>query len=492
MDSANQNMKDLITCILYDIVKNFIPIICVALSTALWANIITSLFTTPTYTSSSTLVIFAQGNSSGAAGNSNKANSSVSGFQSVLNTDILKKTIAEKLDMDSFEGTIRLTAVKDTNLVTLSVTSENPLTSFRELQAILKYHSIVSDKVLGSVVLNVFIQPNFPTRSNQGYSVNDVRKNGFLLGAGVTILVIAAYSYMKNTVHSKEEIAAKLEIQSLGVVHHESRYRNFKSWWKKKPKSMILTDNNAGFEYTETMRKLFTSFESENEEMKNKVILFTSYGKGEGKTTLVINTGIIASQRGQRVLLIEADTEQTEMASLLKMNTNIGYTAGHSIQDFRSVIQHVPNTHISILANTKEIKNKLNIFELDSFKHFVQEMRKEFDLILIDAPSAEEKADQISVLAALSDASVVVVRQNQERSADINKLIDDLSYYGNGVLGCVLNDKIHVPSLGRITGGYGYGYRYGYGYGYGANRYGYGRYGYGKYGRYAQNKEAEQ
>ena len=76
------------------------------------------------------------------------------------------------------------------------------------------------------------------------------------------------------------------------------------------------------------------------------------------------------------------------------------------------------------------------------------------------------------LLSDLSDASVLVVRQDTVPAPEINDAIDALRAGKAEFLGCILNDMAHLTAY---SAGYGYGYGY-YGYGYGKK---YDKYGYG-------------
>ena len=89
------------------------------------------------------------------------------------------------------------------------------------------------------------------------------------------------------------------------------------------------------------------------------------------------------------------------------------------------------------------------------------------DYVIIDGPSVKGRADA-EVLARLADFSLLVVRQNVTKTAQINDVIDMLNSYGSGLAGCVLNDVYTSNMIIRSGYGYGYGnYRYGKYYGYG-------------------------
>ena len=86
------------------------------------------------------------------------------------------------------------------------------------------------------------------------------------------------------------------------------------------------------------------------------------------------------------------------------------------------------------------------------------------DYVIIDSPPMGMFPDA-EVLAEISDASLLVVRQDCASACDINDAADDLRKCRAKFLGCVLNDMASI-----FSGNYGYGKKYGYGYGYGSGR----------------------
>ena len=92
--------------------------------------------------------------------------------------------------------------------------------------------------------------------------------------------------------------------------------------------------------------------------------------------------------------------------------------------------------------------------------------RKEFDFVVLDLPPMSVVSDAETV-ADHADASLLVVRQNDVRTAGINRAVADLEGTKAKLLGCVLND-IRTTFISS-----GQGYRYG--------SYG----GYSSYSRYA-------
>ena len=480
MNKESKNLKDTLICIIKDILDNWVSIICFSVAVALWAQIISSLLFAPQYTSSTTFVLFKQGNYNGVYGNTNKTSEIVKSFRSVLNSQVFKKKIAETLDMDEFEGRINMSVVNGTNLITLSVTSNSSETSFKELRSIMENHSIVSDQVLGSVVLNVFEQPSFPVKPSNSSGTNRNRILGFVAGLIASVLFIVIQSSYRDTIRSREDFTGKLEIELLETLHHENKYNNFKAFLKAKKKTMLITEPSMSFDFVETIKKINTKMLMNNDKYNSKVFLITSTGEKEGKTVIASNIALALSQRGKRVLLIEGDSRQAQIINLFNCDPSIGMVSDNYYHDFMSFIQRVSGTRMYILGNVEDNMHGEELYTSQYFREFVDNSRETFDYVIIDGSCVEGRNDAIET-AKVADATIMVVKQNYQTSEKINSAIDVLSFYGRGVIGCVFNDKTRLNILSSPLG-YGYGYGYGH-YGYG--HYGYGRYN-GQYGRYSQ------
>ena len=206
--------------------------------------------------------------------------------------------------------------------------------------------------------------------------------------------------------------------------------------------------------------------------------------KKEGKTTIAANLALALAQRKKKVLLIEGDLQKMDLAALMGVEVpdEMGISKNLNRQtDLKSLVYKTDELPVSLLVNKAPHNRSAEFLGSRRFAEFLNVMREEMDFIIIDGPAVKGRADA-EVLARRSDASLLVVKQNDLKVQFINDTIDILNHYGKGVLGCVLNHA--VSGLSVFTSGYGYGYgsyRYGGYYGYG--KYGYG-YGYGKYGSY--------
>ena len=91
------------------------------------------------------------------------------------------------MELGSFPGTISVSAVEKTNLMTVSVTAGTPNDAFRLLNGLLENYPEVGEDVLGEVVIEVFEEPAFPGGPNSvvqgkrmlmyGFTMNDYEKD---------------------------------------------------------------------------------------------------------------------------------------------------------------------------------------------------------------------------------------------------------------------------------------------------------------------------
>ena len=178
-----------------DVVRNLWMVIIIGISAAFLSYIGASMLYHPEYRSQTTFVVSARGSNTGAYASLSQTQQLASVFRTVLDSQILKKRVADTLGIDSFPGTVNISIVPETNLLTVSVTSDSPEMSFRLLNTMLDVYPEISNNVLGQVVLEVFEDPNFPSSPTEYFHGRDVMERAFLIGAGIMICIFGIISY---------------------------------------------------------------------------------------------------------------------------------------------------------------------------------------------------------------------------------------------------------------------------------------------------------
>ena len=135
----------------------------------------------PQYESRTTFVVSAKGSNTGAYANLSQTQRLAEVFKTVLDSQVLKKKVADTLEMDSFPGSVAVEIIPETNLLNVAVTADSPTEAFRLLETMLEQYPSVSQSVLGDVVLEVFEDPNYPSAPVESFQGRSVMKTGFLV-----------------------------------------------------------------------------------------------------------------------------------------------------------------------------------------------------------------------------------------------------------------------------------------------------------------------
>lgn len=225
---------------------------------------------------------------------------------------------------------------------------------------------------------------------------------------------------------------------------------------------MIKIQNKLmnGFEVVEAVKALRTNVIFSGEEKRS--IGLTSYGGGEGKTTISLNLAAALAMDGKRTVLLDTDMRRSVLAKYAGKRSRIDglgqYLTGQcSINDILYATD-VPNLYI-IFAGTR-VANPAELLGSNRLKGLVAALKTTFSYIVIDTPPLGRVID-CAIMAPVIDGLLILVNteKNSYRAVQAVKLQYEKA---NGkILGVVLN-KCNFKDKSSY-----YGRTYGYGYGYG-------------------------
>jgi len=217
--------------------------------------------------------------------------------------------------------------------------------------------------------------------------------------------------------------------------------------WKRKP-SMIA----------ECARTTLTSILLPNKDGNPpQVVVLTSPCLGDGKTTVACNLSIAMAEIGRKVLLIDGDLRRPRLHKVFGASNSWGLS---DVLWAETQLETVPLSHLvretevaglSLLTGGSCGVTPTNLFYSSRMSHLLKRLRREFDMIMIDAPPMIHLADA-RVLGRLADGVILVVRSGQTTTESARFAIQRFMEDGTRVLGTVLNSW--DP---RNSGPYGYG-----------------------------------
>ena len=171
-----------------------------------------------------------------------------------------------------------------------------------------------------------------------------------------------------------------------------------------------------------------------------KVILITSSVPGEGKSTVAANLAAAMAQLGKKVLLIDGDLRKASQHHLWQLNNKAGIK---DIITHKTPLANVvsrPMKQLDLLTSGTIAPNPLALLDSSEMSELVAAARKEYELVIIDAPPLAVTADVLT-LSKLADGIVFVSRPGivENESAQLAQETIANANLTSKVLGMVIN-----------------------------------------------------
>ncbi len=475
---AAPRQLDLYSMIL-DVLRNLWMVVLVAASAAMLTAVYQAESYAPQYTSQTIQAVTTKDSSSGTYEQLQSARDVAQVFERILSGSLLRNKVAQKMGLDTFPAAVTSTAVTETNMIELKVTASSPQLAFTTLKTIMDTYHEVTDYVVINVVLEELQPPEIPVKADQPMVVAPVVEKVFLAVLAAGILLCALVSYLRDTVKTEQEVEQKLDTTLLETVYHERKRFTFKERLTRKKKSLLITDPGVSFRYAETFRRLCEKTVYQMLASRNRLILVTSVGQNEGKSTVAANLALALADRRRKVLLVDADLRLPAQHKIFECEIRREQDMRRYLRgagEFEDLLVPLPDCDVSLIGSSVGDPQSVELISSARMRELLETAAARFDYVVVDSPPAAMMADS-EVLAGEAANTLLVVRQGLALTRDINDAIDHLEQSGTKLLGCVYNNAhAHGVSVAGTYGGYsGYG---GYG-GYGeySGRYEYVRFG---------------
>ena len=170
--------------------------------------------------------------------------------------------------------------------------------------------------------------------------------------------------------------------------------------------------------------------------------MFVGLDRGNGCSQICAGAAeILAANTTGSVCLVEANLRSPSLPDYFGVENHFGLS--DSLRKEGPVREFAKKLHLDNLwllscgASAPDVATLLNS---ERMKTRLEELRKEFDYVLLDVPPLNQYADA-TALARLTDGVVVVLEANVTRKEVAAKAVDSLRSSGISVLGAVLNKR---------------------------------------------------
>ena len=214
--------------------------------------------------------------------------------------------------------------------------------------------------------------------------------------------------------------------------------------------------------FAEAMRSALTGVRLTMMHVQRPVIAVTSTLPGEGKSTVALNMAI-EQARTRKTLLIDADMRKPGIARMLGITGSPkGLSDVFKGNPVAECIQVAPEFGLSIILAGEVTKNPHDWLMGPRLGELIEQLRSQFEMIIIDTPPLELVSDALPV-GLQANGVIYVVKSAGTPVPMVRRGIDRLQSANINVLGVLLNYH-DFSRAGRYYGEYSAYGQYGKGY----------------------------
>ncbi|MFN6471310.1 MAG: GumC family protein [Nostoc sp. SerVER01] len=315
----------------------------------------------------------------------------------------------------------------------------------------------ISQTELGWQLLEAPGEPKFPISDS---SIKRFLIPGLVgsiaLGIGIALLL----EKLDKTYHSVQALKEEVKLPLLGNIPFEKQVESTQNQAPKGkvtiikiPSPILKGISGLGVvgkkdhssyrtKFLEALRVLYTNVQLLSGDRSITSIIITSAMVGDGKSTIAFHLAQVATDMGQRVLLVDADLRQPNIHNLSNLNNSRGLSSLISTNaPMSDAIRELPSMNqLSVITAGPISSDPTKLLSSEKMKQLMTDFHNTFDLVIYDAPPLLELAD-VSLLAPHTDGMLLVVRIDKTDSSMIKQTLEHLKTYRMNVLGMVSNGQ---------------------------------------------------
>lgn len=276
---------------------------------------------------------------------------------------------------------------------------------------------------------------------------------GLLVGLALAIGVALLRSAIDTRIRGVHDVAAVTPSPILGGIAFD----------KNADVRPLIVHDDPRSPRAESFRSLRTNLQFLDYGGRPHSFVFTSAIEGEGKTTTVANLAIALADNGAKVVVVDADLRQPNLAPTLGLEGVVGLSdvlIGRATLD--DALQPWAGGKLSVLPAGQIPPNPSELLSSQSMADVINTLTTWFDVVLIDAPPLLPVSDA-AILSKRTGGAILIAAAGKTHRSQLKGALEVLYGIGADVLGVVLT---MLPTKGPDAYGHGhaaYGYVYGYG-----------------------------
>ena len=344
-----------------------------------------------------------------------------------LHLNLTVDQLAEKLNVSNPTNTV---------FIRIAAVDSNPNQAARISDAVASSLSKVVEQSLYSrggqspIRLSVVQPAEVPTGIHSpNYKVNLAL--GLLAGIMFGFVAVLIKDALSTRVEDEEEITALLPAPIIGRVPQDGLLG-------PNIPAVIARPSSPAAEVFRRIR-MNLSFIAPVEGSGARLIVLTSAGVNEGKTTLVANIAAALAENGARVLLIDADLRHPSVAKKLDIDGSVGLTHVLSGQAaVKDVIQRYWKPNFHVLPAGPKPPNASTLLNSSIMSQLMQNALNQYDYVLIDTAPMVVANDAV-LFVRKGGSLVMVTRRDKTLKKELREVNEELRTIDISVSGLIFN-----------------------------------------------------
>ena len=292
---------------------------------------------------------------------------------------------------------------------------------------------------------------------------------GIVFGLVCGVAVAFIYEFFDSTIKSIEQLERRgLSILSMipDIGSDKNNNKKTKKYFKKNinveqlQRRLIIREDpkspvSEAYRSLRTALMYTTNINGVKQDTKCQIILVSSPGPGEGKTTTIANLAITYANLGKKTLLIDSDLRKPVVHKLFNKDKSPGLSSYLSANsNFDAVVNKTDIENLSVIPSGVVPPNPSEILDSEKMKSFINEVKDGYDVILFDSPPLIAVTDAYVLLKYINQF-VLVVRAGVTQVGALERIITSCKQNNFKITGSVMNAMSEQHS-------YGAGYYYNY------------------------------
>jgi polysaccharide biosynthesis transport protein len=442
------------------IIRKRLWLIVIITSFMMAATAIFSLFImTPVYEAKATLII----------GHATQTQDQKIGYDDILMFQKLVKTYSQLAKSETvgkealeasgygigypaFQDMLKVTSMSDTQILEISVSDGNPNEAADLANTVSRVFVKKANELMdaGNVkIMEEALPPITPKSPKPLFYTVIVALIGFALSIGLVLLI----EYMDNTIRCEDDISKRLNIPVLASIPLVPGRKNKSTCVK------LVDIKGSKSSVSELYRTLRTNIKFISFQKEAKTIVVTSPGPNDGKSLVTSNLAITMASARNKVLLIDCDLRKPMINRYFALSYALGLAdiLADNIP-YKDAISSSRIENLDIMPCGSKLRNPSEMLDSNRMKELLDNLRKEYDYILLDTPPVVVVTDA-ALLASKCDSTILILSYGQTSIEGAIKAKELLDNVNARILGAVFN-KVKVDRCGWY---YGYYQNYYYG-----------------------------